>query len=104
LREVGQGDIDIVLLDLNPRNEDGWDTLQCLAALRPNLPIVAMTARQEYLEPNSSAHRVDVLLEKPLNLSVLIHTLQQLASPTPNTRRSGQSESNDSLRKNNTQL
>src|SRR6266496_5340628 len=89
LRTFGQRPIDIVLLDLSPRNGDVWDTLQRLTALRPNLPIVAMTARREYLKPYSGAHWVDVLLEKPLNLPVLIHTLQQLASPTANNQRCG---------------
>ena len=104
LRAFGQRPIDIVLLDLSPRNEDVWDTLQRLTALRPDLPIVAMTARREYLEPYSGAHWVDVLLDKPLNLPVLIHTLQQLASPTAYTRRSRQPDPNAALWKNNPYL
>src|SRR5436190_19144927 len=39
--------IDLVLLDLNPREENAWETVQCLTALQPNLPVVAMTARLE---------------------------------------------------------
>src|SRR5947207_29118 len=59
LREVGLRQIDIVLLDLNPRGENGWDTFRHLTALQPNLPVVAMTARPE--QANSNAHSVDVL-------------------------------------------
>src|SRR5205823_2398112 len=80
LREVGQRQIDIVLLDLNPRGENGWETFQHLTALQPNLPVVAMTARPEHA--SSNAHGVDVLLEKPLNLEVLIRTLNKLSSKT----------------------
>ena len=82
LHEVGQQPIDVVLLDLNPRNENGWETLQRLNALQPHLPVVAMTARPEH-EPKSRTHAVDALLEKPLSLSVLLQVLNELTSQTP---------------------
>ena len=85
MREIGQHSIDIILLDLNPRGENGRETLQRLNSLRPHLPVVAMSARPEQANPN--AHRVDVLLEKPLNLSVLLQTLKELAQQTLNPRR-----------------
>jgi CheY-like chemotaxis protein len=78
LHEVRQHPIDIVLLDLSPRGENGWETLQRLTTLQPHMPVVAMTARPE--PANSNAHGVDVLLEKPLNLTVLIRTLNKLSS------------------------
>jgi two-component system response regulator PilR (NtrC family) len=86
LHEVGQHSIDIVLLDLTPRAENGWETLQRLTALQPHLPVVAMTARPEH-ETNSRSHAVDALLEKPLSLSVLLQVLNQLTSQTPTPRR-----------------
>ena len=89
LREAGQQPIDIVLLDLNPRGENAWETVQRLTALQPHVPVVAMTARREQHEPKSSAHRVNVLLEKPLNLSVLLQALNELALETQNARRHG---------------
>ena len=85
LREVGQQPIDIVLLDLNPRSENGRETLERLTALQPHLPVVAMTARPE--QGNSNAHGIDVLLEKPLILSVLLQTLKELVQQTLNPRR-----------------
>src|SRR5262245_12408419 len=39
--------IDVVLIDLNPPYESAWETLQCLAALRPGLPVIGMTGRLE---------------------------------------------------------
>jgi len=78
LREIRLHSIDIVLLDLNPRSENGRETLQRLTALQPFLPVVAMTARPE--QENSNAHAVDVLVEKPLNLPVLLHALKELVS------------------------
>jgi len=83
LHEVRQHPIDIVLLDLNPRGENGWETLQRLTTLQPHLQVVAMTARPE--PANSNAHGVDVLLEKPLNLAVLIRTLNKLSTSSVST-------------------
>ena len=80
LREIERRAIDIVLLDLNPRRENGWETLRRITALQPCLPVVAMTARPEQHEPNAYAYGVDLLLEKPLNLFVLIQALDELAS------------------------
>src|SRR6266478_313164 len=37
--------IDVVLLDINPRDENAWETVERLTALQPNLPVIAMTAR-----------------------------------------------------------
>ena len=91
LHEVGQRLIDIVLLDLNPRTENGWETLQRITALQPHLPVVAMTARPEH-EPDSRSRAVDVILEKPLNLSVLLRVLNELTSQTPTRRRSHRSD------------
>jgi len=92
LREVGQRPIDIVLLDLNPSSENGWETLERLTALQPHLPVVAMTARAEQHQPSSNANGLDVLLEKPLNLTVLLQTLKELASQSPSPRRQGNSQ------------
>lgn len=79
MREVERRPIDILLLDLNPRRENGWETLRGIIALRPGLPVVAMTARPEHHEPNAYGQGVDLLLEKPLNLSVLVQALDDLS-------------------------
>ena len=92
LREVGNHPIDIVLLDVNPRNENGWETVRRLTAVQPHVAVIAMTARPEQHESNSSANAVDALLEKPLNLYVLIRTLDRLASQNPELRQRGFSQ------------
>ena len=58
LREFGNRQIDIVLLDLNPQNEDGFETVRSLTDLQPQLPVVAMTARAEQHEPALAARSV----------------------------------------------
>src|SRR2546421_11872990 len=64
VREIGQYSIDIILLDLNPRGENGQEAFEHLSALQPHLPVVAMTARPEQYQPTFKAQGVDVLLEK----------------------------------------
>ena len=79
--------IDIVLLDLNPPDENPWVTVQRLTALQPDLPVIAMTGRLEAHDSASGAQALDALMEKPLDLSVLMVTLDQLTSQPPKLRR-----------------
>jgi DNA-binding response OmpR family regulator len=72
--------IDVVLLDLNPPNENPWETVQRLGALQPDLPVVAMTTRVEEHVSVTNALSVDALMEKPLDLPLLMATLNQLTS------------------------
>lgn len=85
LRQLGRHRIDILLVDVHPWSEDGWETVQRLTALQPSLPVVAMTARIEQLDSNH--YSFDALLEKPLNLAVLMQTLKGLASLNSEPRR-----------------
>jgi DNA-binding response OmpR family regulator len=92
LHEFGKRQIDIVLLDVNPRHENGWETVQHLTAIQPRVPVVGMTARAEQQQSTSRSCAVDALMEKPLNVPVLIQTLNQLSSQTPESRRRGASQ------------
>src|SRR6516225_1941126 len=73
--------IDIVLLDLNSCNGSAWETVERLTALEPNLPVVAMTCRGEHTS-SSIALAFDAFMEKPLNLILLLRTLNELTSQT----------------------
>jgi DNA-binding response OmpR family regulator len=70
--------IDIVLLDLNPRDESAWDTIQHLTALQPDLPVVAMSARLEQHDSRIGAPMLHALMEKPLKLHLLMKILNDL--------------------------
>ena len=83
--------IDIVLLDLNPRNEDALETVRHLTALEPDLPVVAMTARLEQYDSSCPDLSVDAVVEKPLDIVSLMQTLNDLTSSTPNLRSIGRS-------------
>src|SRR5262245_7733916 len=87
LREFGNHFIDILLLDVNPWNENGWETVRRLTALRPHMPVIGMTARPE--QHNSSSLAVDALLEKPVNLYSLIQILDRLWSQRSELRHRG---------------
>jgi DNA-binding response OmpR family regulator len=89
LQEFGKRQIDIVVIDVNPRHENGWETVQRITSLEPRVPVVGMTARAEQQEFTSSADAVDALMDKPLDVPVLIQTLNELLSQTPKSRRSG---------------
>ena len=70
--------IDVVLLDLNPRNESARETVARLTALRPSLRVIGMTGRMEEHHSVPMAHILDALMEKPLNLILLLRTLSEL--------------------------
>ena len=69
---------DVVLLDLNPPNENPWMTVKHLAAVQPGLPVVAMTTRVEEHTLTIKARVLDALMEKPLDLPRLMDVLDQL--------------------------
>jgi len=78
--------IDVVLLDLNPRNESAWETVDRLVALNPELAVVGMTGRLEEHCSNPTAPVLDALMEKPINLLLLLRTLGELTSETQSPR------------------
>lgn len=86
--------IDIVLLDLNPPDENAWETVKCLTSLQQDLPVIAMTARVEEHNLTTSAHAFDALMEKPLDLPLLMDILNQLTSQPPILRRRYKSSPN----------
>jgi two-component system response regulator MprA len=86
VQRFGEYHIDVLLLGLNSRNDGGWDTVLRLTALKPLLPVIITTARPG--QPTTeNARAVDAWMEKPLNLPVLVQTLNELASQTPDVRR-----------------
>jgi DNA-binding NtrC family response regulator len=78
--------IDVVLLDLNPRNESAWETVDRLTSLQPDLPVVGMTGRLEEHCSIPAAPVFDALMEKPINLLLLLRTLDELISEPQSKR------------------
>jgi CheY-like chemotaxis protein len=72
-----QGHIDIVLLDLNMPIKGGWETFERLTTIHPLLPIIVITARPDQY-PRAVAAGVGALMEKPLDLPLLLHAIEDL--------------------------
>jgi len=71
------GRIDLLILDLNMPVMNGWVTLDWLAAVNPLLPVIMITGRsnQRALAETAGA---DVLMEKPLDVPLLLQTIREL--------------------------
>jgi DNA-binding NtrC family response regulator len=65
-------------MDLNPRLENAQETFDCLNALQPNLPVIAMTSRPEREVDNPSTPLYDALFEKPLDFPCLVATIRRI--------------------------
>ena len=83
-----QSKIDVVLLDLNLSDEDGWDAFEALKASRPELPIIVASAQSDRLSHSSAAHACGVL-EKPFDLGVLLGLLLAARITPAKSRRNG---------------
>jgi len=79
IRKFRDGIFDIVLLDLRMPGMNGWETLAQLTFLRPLLPVIIMTALPDQ-QAAAEAAGVGALLEKPLDLPVLLETMRRLLS------------------------
>ncbi len=74
----------IVLLDLNMPVKGGWDAFEQLTAINPLLPII-ITARPGQ-QPLAAAAGVAALMEKPLEIPLLLETMRKLLAEPPETR------------------
>lgn len=68
---------DLVLLDLNMPVKGGWDTYKRLKSINPLLPIVVITARSDAY-PAAMAAGVAALMQKPLDIPLLLEALRAL--------------------------
>lgn len=73
---------DLLLLDLNMPQMDGWSALDHLASMKPTLPIIVITAQPNQREwvDGCGAH---ALLEKPLDLPLLLKTMEDFLREPP---------------------
>ncbi|MGB8463940.1 MAG: response regulator [Terrimicrobiaceae bacterium] len=78
-------DIALVLLDLNMPVKGGWDTFERLMAINPLLPVIIITARPDQ-QSLAAAAGAGALMEKPLEIPLLLETMQNLLAEPPKTR------------------
>jgi DNA-binding response OmpR family regulator len=75
----------IVLLDLNMPIKNGWDVFQQITAHDPLTPVIIVTGRTDQLEFARMAG-VGALMEKPVDVAVLIKTIVQLSQESASIR------------------
>jgi len=83
---AGAEKIDLALLDLNMPGKDGWHIFERLAAENPLLTVIIITARSNQLFTALGAG-VAALLEKPLNFTKLLQTIDRLLAEPVASRR-----------------
>jgi DNA-binding response OmpR family regulator len=76
---------DLVLLDLNMPDRDGWDAFDLMNQTHPMVPVIVITARpQQYRQATELG--IDALMEKPLNLPLLLATITDLLAESETKR------------------
>jgi DNA-binding response OmpR family regulator len=71
------GDPDLVLLDINMPEKNGWEAFELIDRIHPFVPVIVITARPNQHEYATQVG-IDALMEKPLDLNVLLKTIQDL--------------------------
>jgi two-component system OmpR family response regulator len=72
---------DLVLLDLNMPEGDGWQAYNLINCAHPLVPVIVITARPQQYH-NAADLGIDGLMEKPLNLPLLLATIKNFLSET----------------------
>jgi len=69
--------VDLLLLDIGLPVKDGWTALAWLSAVDRLLPVIIITGRWKQSE-RAAAARADVLMEKPLDVPILLQIIHEL--------------------------
>ncbi len=77
--------IDLVLLDLNLRSGSGWDVFERLTTQHPVLPIIVITGMPNQYQ-TALAAGVGALIEKPIEVPVLLKTMDELLAEPKEAR------------------
>ena len=82
---ASKSSVDLVLLDLNMPVKNGWDTFEQFTREHPLIPIIIVTARPNQLFTAINAG-VGALLEKPMDIPMLLRTMEKLLVETAGQR------------------
>lgn len=76
---------DLVLLDLNMPDWDGWEVFKLMSADQPLVPVIIITAQpQQYVHAANLG--VDAIMEKPLDLPCLLKTIAEYLAESEKER------------------
>jgi len=76
---------DLVLLDLKMPEKDGWEAFDLIERLHPFVPVIVITARPHQYNRAVMAG-IDALMEKPLDMPLLMETINRLLKESENER------------------
>jgi len=77
--------LDLLIVDLNMPNRDGWDVLEDANRHHPFLPVIIITGLSAQLE----THRIPgvaALMKKPLDVPMLLGKIEELLAESPEKR------------------
>ena len=77
VRQFLEGPPDLMLLDLNMPDINGWQAFQIMAEMYPFVPVIVITARPGQTRRAAEAG-IDMLLEKPLHIPTLLENIRRL--------------------------
>jgi DNA-binding response OmpR family regulator len=77
--------IDLLLLDITLPEKSGWDLFEQFSSINPLLPIVIITGRQNQYKLAAAAG-VGALMEKPLDVPLLLETITTLLAEPAEAR------------------
>ena len=77
---------DLVLLDVGMPGKNGWEVLDVIERFQPFIPVIIITARANQYE-RAVVSGVDALMEKPLDLPLLVDTIRRLLDEPESARR-----------------
>lgn len=75
----------LVLLDLHMPGKDGWHAFELMEKYQPLVPVIVITARPNQFE-RARAAGIDALMEKPLDLPLLLQTIRDLLDESESAR------------------
>jgi DNA-binding response OmpR family regulator len=76
---------DLVLLDLNLPLRSGWDVFEHLTTHHPTIPVIIITAMPNQFR-TALAAGAGALMEKPIEVPVLLNTMEALLTEPPEAR------------------
>lgn len=82
IETFGTTPVDLLLLDLQLPDQSGWDAFERLTSINPLVPVVIITGRTNQIETAAMAG-VGALFEKPLDVPLLLRTIQELLAQPP---------------------
>lgn len=77
--------IDLILLDLNMPEADGWKAFESVGSYYPFVPVIVITAQPNQYE-RAVGMGIDALMEKPLDLPLLLETIRSLLAESEHER------------------